>query len=88
MVIIATLKKIITNVARLNLNAYTFTIYIYIVIFLCEYNIYDLVTNTFINNSGGVYTSAVAFGDAPLIENLKKTGKVVFEVLEPGSKDQ
>ena len=33
--------------------------------------------------SGGVYTPAVAFADTPLIENLKKTGKVVFEVVEP-----
>lgn len=37
--------------------------------------------------SGGVYTPAVAFAGTPLVENLKKTGKVVFEVLEPGSKD-
>ena len=37
--------------------------------------------------SGGVYTPAIAFGDTPLVENLKKTGKVIFEVLEPSSKD-
>ncbi|XP_065915529.1 saccharopine dehydrogenase-like oxidoreductase [Dysidea avara] len=32
---------------------------------------------------GGVYTPAVAFADTPLVENLKKSGKVVFEVVEP-----
>ena len=37
--------------------------------------------------SGGVVTPAVAFGGTPLVENLRKTGKVIFEVLEPGSKD-
>jgi len=34
-----------------------------------------------------VYTPAVAFGGTPLAENLKKSGKVIFEVVEPGSKD-
>jgi len=37
----------------------------------------------FVFFSGGVYTPAVAFADTPLVENLKKTGKVIFEVVEP-----